>query len=98
LETPDRAETNAPGAPNPFINAEIGEERLDWKQHSGVRAQVHTAAPVAPAPAELNTILTDAQQQLQTLRTELNRINDQTAALIKTVEEANAFIKKIDEE
>ena len=97
LETPDRAEAAAPTAPNPFVTAEIGEdhERRDWKQSTGARAQVRTAAPAAPA--DLNAILTDAQQQLQTLRTELNRINDQTAALIKTVEEANAFIKKIEE-
>jgi hypothetical protein len=102
LETPDRAEAAAPGAPNPF-SAEIGEDQLERaRQYSGARVQVHgpavAPAPHAPAPADLNAILADAQQQLQTLRTELNRINDQTAALIKTVEEANAFIKKIDEE
>jgi predicted nucleic acid-binding Zn-ribbon protein len=97
LETPDRAEAAAQSAPNPFITAEIGEnrERHDWKQLPGAGGQVRTAAPAAPA--DLNAILTDAQQQLQTLRTELNRINDQTAALIKTVEEANALIKKIEE-
>jgi hypothetical protein len=91
LETPAQPVAAERGDGQSRLAIAIGEE--------GAPGAPATPAPhaVAPRPANLNEVLANAEAHLQTLRTEVTKLHDESAALIKALDEASNLVKQLEE-
>jgi len=79
----------------PAASPEVLRKRAGMAVESQMEAAVSAVAPNRAKSATLPEVLADAEKQLASLRAEVNQLHDQTATLVKTLDEASNLVKKL---